>query len=110
VLTAAVLGAKTTTPVSYGKTKAAVKPDSIPAPVTGELVIHATGLPASASVTYFADDTEIGTATTDARGNLKVGAVQGGNDSTVPDTVDLYMVQTVTVEDADGDVLLSAGF
>ena len=109
-ITTAMLGAKTTTPVSFGKTKAAVKPASTPTPVTGELVIHAKGLPAGASVTYFADDTDIGTATTDATGNLAVCAIQGGKDGTLPDTLDLYLIQTVTVEDAGGNVLLSAGF
>jgi fibronectin-binding autotransporter adhesin len=107
--TAMVGGSKTASPAGFGKD--AVKPQATPPPpVTGELVIHAKGLPAKADVTYFADDTEIGTATTDRAGNLSVSAIQGGKNGTLPDTVDLYTVQTVTIEDGSGDVLLSAGF
>jgi hypothetical protein len=108
--TATLLHAKSDTPAASTKTKDTVDAPAPPSPVTGELVIHAQGLPSSASVTYFADGTEIGTGTTDKAGNLIVRAIQGGENGTLPDTVDLYSVQTVTIEDALGDVLLTAEF
>jgi hypothetical protein len=108
--TSTMLRAKSDTPVPSTNTTDTVDAPSTTSPATGELVIHAQGLPPSASVTYFADATEIGTATTDKSGNLVIRAVQGGENGTLPDTVDLYSVQTVTVEDSLGNVLLTAGF
>ena len=78
-------------------------------PVTGYIVIRAAGLPASTTLTYAADGNDLGTATTDARGRLKINAVQGG-DGTLPSTLDLYSVLSITVHDSDGNILLSAGF
>ncbi len=84
-------------------------PPVFKSPKTGDLVIHAHGLPASTTLTYAADGTDLGTATTDASGNLAVFAGQGKNRK-LPSTLDLFSVKTVTVHDASGNVLLSAGF
>jgi len=78
-------------------------------PTTGELVIHAHGLPASDTLTYAADGTDLGTVTTGTSGNLYVHATQGDG-GTLPSTLDLFSVETVTVHDASGDVFVSAGF
>jgi len=78
-------------------------------PTTGQLAIHAHGLPASARLTYAADGTDLGTATTDASGNFNAWARQG-NGGSLPSTLDLFSVTTITVTDASGNVLVSAGF
>ena len=76
---------------------------------TGELVIRAHGLPASTTLTYAADGTDLGTATTDAAGNLNVFAAQGPRRK-LPATLDLYSVKAVTVHDGAGNVYVSASF
>jgi hypothetical protein len=78
-------------------------------PTTGRLVIHAKGLPASTTVTYAADGADLGAATTDASGNLSIFAAQGEHRK-LPSTLDLFSVQSVTVLDGSGNVLVSAGF
>jgi hypothetical protein len=78
-------------------------------PATGELVIHAQGLPASDTLTYAADGTDLGTVATGTSGSLRVHATQG-NGGTLPATLDLFSVRSVTVHDAGGNVFVSAGF
>jgi hypothetical protein len=78
-------------------------------PSTGRLVIHAQGLPASTTLTYAADGTDLGTVTTGTTGSLSVFALQGQG-HVLPSTLDLFSVKTVTVHDALGNVLVSAGF
>ena len=78
-------------------------------PTTGHLAIHAQGLPASTTLTYAADGTDLGTATTDASGNLTVYAAQGYRRK-LPSTLDLFSVSALTVHDASGNVLVSASF
>lgn len=86
-----------------------VPPIAFRGPQTGALVIHAHGLPASTELTYAADGTDIGTATTDSVGNLTVYAAQGYKRK-LPSTLDLFSVTTVTVHDASGTVYASASF
>jgi hypothetical protein len=98
-----------TKPLLHSHTDSAVAfPDFFPIH-TGVLAIHAQGLPADATVTYAADGTTLGTAVTNSAGNLNIHAVQGGY-GTLPPTLDLFSVQTVTVYDGNGNVLVSAGF
>jgi len=78
-------------------------------PPTGRIVIRAQGLPASTTLTYAADGTDLGETTTDPAGNLRVYAVQGGKGK-LPPTLDLFSVTKLTVHDASGDVYLSASF
>ena len=78
-------------------------------PLTGQLTIHAHGLPAGARLTYALDGTDVGTARTDARGNLNVSIAQGAHGK-LPATLDFFSVTTVTVHDSLGNVLVSAEF
>ncbi len=78
-------------------------------PSTGRIVIHAHGLPASATVTYAADGTDLGTAVTDSKGNLSVFAAQGGHRK-LPSTLDLFSVESITVLDGSGNLLVSGSF
>ncbi len=78
-------------------------------PSSGRLAIHAHGLPAHATLTYAADGTDLGTAITDSHGDLSVLAIQG-NRGSLPSTLDLFSVKTVTVRDHAGNVLVSAHF
>jgi len=79
-------------------------------PQTGELVIHAHHLPASTALSYEADGTVLGSGTTDSAGNFKVYATQGGTHGTLPSTLDLFSVQSVTVVDGSGNVYVSTSF
>ena len=99
--------------VNFGRTphpiRARTKAQSPPPPVTGELSIRAHGLPPNTSLAYFADGATLGTATTDSRGNLVINVTQGGP-NTLSSTVDLYTVKTVTIEDNQTNILLTAQF
>jgi hypothetical protein len=75
----------------------------------GHLRIHARGLPANTSLTYAADGTDLGNAMTDSAGSFNVYATAGQN-GTLPARFNLFAVKTVTVHDASGNVLVSAGF
>jgi len=77
---------------------------------TGELVIHAHHLPPKTALTYAADGTDLGTATTDSAGNLSVNATQNATNGTLPIALDLFSVEKVTVHDASGKVYASADF
>lgn len=92
------------------RARTAATPAATPPPVTGRLVLHAHGLPASATLSYFADGAFLNTATTDSKGRLSVTAIQGGLNGTLPSTLDLYSVQAITVQDGSGNILLTAQF
>jgi hypothetical protein len=78
--------------------------------VTGTLSVTASGLPASTVCTYSVDGTKIGAVRTGSAGSLKLIATEKPHGGTLPDSVDLFTVTKVTVEDASGTVLLSAHF
>jgi hypothetical protein len=76
---------------------------------TGRLEIKALGLPAKIPVTYKADGTTLGTARTSKKGDLWISAWQGGT-GTLPSKLDLFSVDSVTVLDGSGNVLVTAQF
>jgi hypothetical protein len=78
--------------------------------VTGALSKRATGLPVSTAYTYAIDGTDIGPVTTGATGHLNLVATEKPTGGTLPSTVDLFTVTTVTVHDSTGNVILSADF
>jgi hypothetical protein len=78
--------------------------------VTGALVVNASGLPESTTYTYAINGTDIATVTTGSAGSLKLVATEEPSGGTLPDTVDLFTVTTVTVHDDSGNVILSASF
>jgi hypothetical protein len=77
--------------------------------VSGFLAISATGLPASTTYTHAINGTDIDTVTTGSGGGLKLFATEGAS-GTLPSTVDLFTVTSVTVHDSSGNVILSASF
>jgi len=78
--------------------------------VQGTLTLHASGLPATTTYTYAVNGTDIATVTTGSAGSLKLVATEQTTGGTLPDTVDLFTVTTVTVHDGSGNVILSASF
>ena len=78
--------------------------------VTGALIVNAAGLPDSTTYTYAIDGTDISTVTTGSSGGLKLVATESPTTGTLPDTVDLFTVSTVTIHDGSGNVILSASF
>ena len=78
--------------------------------VNGALTLHASGLPASTTYTYAVDGTSIGQVTTDAHGVLNLTATEKPSGGTLPDTVNLFTVTSVTVVDGSNDLILSASF
>jgi len=78
--------------------------------VNGALVIFASGLPASTTYTYAVNGTDVGPVTTGSAGSLKLAATAKPSGGTLPDTIDLFTVTTVTLHDDSGDVILSASF
>jgi len=76
---------------------------------SGQLVIRARDLPPRIKVAYGADGTNLGTALTNAAGELKVAALQGAS-GTLPMSLDLFSVKTITLQDRLGKVLASAAF
>jgi hypothetical protein len=97
-------------PLRETRARTAPTAAATPPPVTGRLVLHAQGLPASATLSYFADGAFLNTATTDSKGRLSVTAIQGGLNGTLPSTLDLYSVQAITIQDGSGNILLTAQF
>jgi hypothetical protein len=75
---------------------------------SGAVTIHASGLAASTTYTYAIDGTDIGTVTTGSGGSLRLAASTAGG--SLPETVDLFTITTVTVHDASDNVILSASF
>jgi len=78
-------------------------------PSVGHIAIHAQGLPPQIMVLLFVDGIQFGHAYTDSNGNLKAYATEGGTGK-LPPTLNLFDVQTITVENATGMVLLTATF
>ncbi len=78
--------------------------------VTGALSVKAYGLPASTTYTYAIDGTDIGPVTTGTTGALRLVATEKPGGGTLPDTVNLFSVTSVTVHDASANVILSASF
>jgi hypothetical protein len=78
--------------------------------VKGALTVNASGLPASTTYTYALDGVDIATVTTGSAGSLKLIATEAPTGETLPTTVNLFSVSTVTVHDASGNVILSATF
>jgi hypothetical protein len=78
--------------------------------VNGVLAVKAYGLPASTTYTYAVDGTDIGTVTTGTTGALRLVATEKPSGGTLPDTIDLFTVTSVTVHDASANVILSASF
>ena len=78
--------------------------------VAGALVVNASGLPDSTTYTYAINGTDITTVTTGSAGSLKLVATEQPVGGTLPDTVDLFTVTSVTVHDDSGNVILSASF
>jgi len=78
--------------------------------VTGVLSISASGLPAGTTYTYAVNGTDIGPVTTGTGGTLKLAATEKPAGGTLPSTVDLFTVTSVTVHDSSGNLILSASF
>lgn len=78
--------------------------------VTGSLKLSASGLPASTTYTYAVDGNDIATVTTTAGGRLRVDATEDPSTGTLPSSIDLFTVTTVTVHDSSNNVILSASF
>jgi len=78
--------------------------------VKGALCVSAFGLPASTTYTYAVDGTDIGQVTTGSGGSLKLVATENPSGGTLPDTVNLFTVTSVTVYDGSGNLILSASF
>ncbi len=116
-VTSGSLGVITSGSGVWGNPVPIVKPIAIdPLPIifwhpqTGTLAVHGHGLPANTAVTIYADDgTILGTGTTSASGKLNFAAAQGGA-GTLPTSEDLFSLQSITVQDSSGNVLLSANF
>jgi hypothetical protein len=82
---------------------------------SGILIIHAKGLPDSATYTYAINGTDEGTLTTGSSGNLNfIGTSNPPQGTpvttTLPSTLDLLTVSSVTVLDSSNNVIISAGF
>jgi hypothetical protein len=93
-----------------GMHTAALKVKAVVAPLTGEITIHAHGLPANAPVLYVTDTGVSAKVDTDLHGNLTVTAFQGGPTGTLPSTLDLYSIKWIAIEGTDGTVLMTAAF
>jgi hypothetical protein len=78
--------------------------------VSGVLLLNASGLPGSTTYTYAVNGANIGAVTTGTGGALKLAATENPTDGTLPDTVNLFTVTSVTILDGSGDVILSATF
>jgi hypothetical protein len=90
----------------------APNPDTGQQPIvnsSGQLVITVRNLPPRIKVAYGVDGMNLGTALTNAAGELKVVAAQAAS-GTLPMSLDLFSVKTVTLEDRLGKVLASASF
>jgi hypothetical protein len=78
--------------------------------VSGALTVRASGLPDSTTYTYAVNGTDIGPVTSGSAGSLKLVATEKPSGGTLPDTVNLFTVLSVTVVDGSGNLILSASF
>jgi hypothetical protein len=78
--------------------------------VTGTLCVCATGLADSTTYTYGVNGTDIGTVTSASSGSLKFAATENPTSGTLPDTVNLFTVTSVTITDGSGNLILTASF
>jgi hypothetical protein len=78
--------------------------------VTGILAINAKGLTPGTAYTYAINGTDIGTVTSGSSGGLRLTATENATNGTLPSTVDLFDVSSVTILDGDGNVILSVSF
>ncbi len=86
-----------------------IKASSRDGSVSGALCITAAGLAASTPYTWAVNGNDLGTATSTANGRLQIMAREGTN-GTLPGTVNLFDVTSVTISDSDGNVVLRAAF
>jgi hypothetical protein len=77
---------------------------------SGVLTVNARGLADSTTYTYAINGTDIGTVTSGSAGSLHLIATENASTGTLPSTVDLFTVTSVTILDSDGNVILSASF